>query len=458
MTSLPTLVERIERQRSLSNREGEATVPGGGDGVKILTVHDAKGMEFPVVVVPGISRRFNMKAAVGDGKVEFEQIDTDDGRPYAVGLKAPDPDDPFDMTTTVARESLKERRKAEERAEEKRVLYVACTRARDRLLLSGLHDLDGDTLTEIKSADPEEASSWRDWIQPHVLTEETLAALETTERVTTTFGDASFTVSLPTPPADWSEESDVPTPDVELSQTPSRPARRFRLSPTNLASLFDGWGTLRVDERTNTVYYEGEDDEDSAEGDGDDSPTDVPATVFGELVHRLCELRPPDDHVDDVIDQVLDAEDHDEPLTAADRERVLDHAERSMAYVDALHDEYDVEYTYDELRVTAEFDRGEVSGLIDHLVVTPDAYHVVDYKTNDIEVSEVAEKAEYYRTQMAAYAIALHQQDPERTVTTTLYFTTPDEAHRFEWTPAELDALKREFGVELTQAIDAVDT
>ena len=82
-----------------------------------------------------------------------------------------------------------------------------------------------------------------------------------------------------------------------------------------------------------------------------------------------------------------------------------------------------------------------MSGLIDHLVTTPDAYHIVDYKTNDITAAEVAAKADYYRTQMEAYAVALHQNEPEKTVAATLYFTTPDEPHRFEWTPSELAAL-----------------
>jgi ATP-dependent helicase/nuclease subunit A len=98
-----------------------------------------------------------------------------------------------------------------------------------------------------------------------------------------------------------------------------------------------------------------------------------------------------------------------------------------------------------------------VSGLIDHLVVTPEAYHVVDYKTNDITADELPEKAAYYRTQMEAYAVALHQNDPERTVTATLYFTTPDEPHRFEWAPSELATLAAETEAELLDRIDLLE-
>ena len=466
ITSLPTLVRRLERQQSLDDQEGEATVQGGGEGVQLLTVHDAKGMEFPVVVVPGISKRFNTRAAVGDGRVEFEEV----GDEHAIGLKAPDPDDPFEDKSTVAREALKEQRTAEERAEEKRVLYVACTRARDRLLLTGRHDLDGDTLTEIDGADSDDASSWRDWIQPALLDEETLAALETAPRTVGSVGTAEVTVSLPTDAVAWSSNDEPPSPRVELSPAPPRPDRRFVLSPTDLASLADGHGRLRLDERTNTVRYEhdeatAEPDKETAErvdpveadAGQDDASDALPATAFGELVHRLCELRPPDDRWDDVVAQTLVDEEVDRSLTDEEHDRVRDHAERAMAHVDALHADCEVEYTYDELSVTAEFDAGEVSGLIDHLVVTPQAYHVVDYKTNDITADELPEKAAYYRTQMEAYAVALHQNEPERTVTATLYFTTPDEPHRFEWTPAELATLTDEVEAEILGRVASLE-
>jgi ATP-dependent helicase/nuclease subunit A len=457
VTSLPALVRRLDRQRDGDQREGEATVQGGGDGVQLLTVHDAKGTEFPVVVVPGLSRRFNTKASVGSGRVEFERVPGagDDGADeYAVGLKAADPDDPFDDVDTVARAALRQRRSAEERAEEKRILYVACTRARDRLLLSGLHDLAGEDLASVADPTPEDASRWRDWVQPHVLTDETLAALEAEDATTTRLGDATVTVSLPTPAVDRGARQEPPTPTVERSPTPPRPSRRFRLSPTGVAALFDGQGSLRLDERTNTVFHESGDGEGEEEADADrhadaygsddeatgDRFESMSPTVFGEAVHRLCELRPPTDRRDDVVDQTLVDEGVDSDLTEADRATIHEHADRAIAFVDDLHADHEVTATYDELRVTAEFDDGEVSGFVDHLVATPEGYHIVDYKTNDLTAAGVPAKAKFYRWQLLAYAVALHQNDPDASVTATLYFTKPEEAHRFEWSSVDLEA------------------
>ena len=62
-----------------------------------------------------------------------------------------------------------------------------------------------------------------------------------------------------------------------------------------------------------------------------------------------------------------------------------------------------------------------------------------------MDAEGAAEKAEYYRTQMEAYAVALGQQDPDRAVTATLYFTTPGVAVTFEWSPEEVVALAEDF-------------
>jgi ATP-dependent helicase/nuclease subunit A len=214
-----------------------------------------------------------------------------------------------------------------------------------------------------------------------------------------------------------------------------------------------------VDERTNTVFYESEDDEsrgDTDDRDGETDPTRLPPTVFGEMVHRLCELRPPDERWNDVIEQVFEAEDTPGELTTADRERVVEHANRAIDFVDDRHAESDIIETYDELPVTAEFDTGEVSGVIDHLLVTPSQYHIIDYKTNDVEASEVGERADYYRAQMEPYAIALHQQDPARGVTAWLFFTTPGEARKFVWTPGELDALRTNVVEEIERNVGRI--
>jgi len=468
--SLTTLVNRIERRVELGGRESEADTTD--EGVQILTIHDSKGMEFPFVVVPEISREFKDDAALGGGKVEFERV----GDEHAVGMKAPSPDDPFELKDTIARETVRERRREEERAEEKRVLYVACTRARDHLLLCGTHELDSDaegsTITDIAEADPESASSWRDWVQPALLPDEVCSKLDSEITLSRSYGDGSYQVSLPTPRVQLEPETGEVDPTVELSPDPPERDITFRLSATDLAALLGGYGNLEVDEETRTAFVEKQEDspddrhgeDDMAEQDGESEAeldsesvtgeTGIDPRVFGEMVHRICELRPPESRWSNLMEQTLVDEDVDVELTSELQRRVSEHSQRGIAYVDEQASDAEVEQQYDELYVTAEFDRGEIAGYIDHLIVSDDAYHIIDYKTGAVTPEEIEEDAEYYQNQMKAYAVALHQQQTDRPVRVSLVFTDIDEAWEIEWNTAEIESMTENLESDLLTRID----
>jgi ATP-dependent helicase/nuclease subunit A len=461
--SLTTLVNRIEQRIDLGGRESEAET--SDDGVQILTIHDAKGMEFPFVAVPGLGRGFNDEAALGSGAVEFERV----GDHHAVGMKAPSLTDSFEMEDTIAREALRERRRREEHAEEKRVLYVACTRARDHLLLTGLHDLEDDdeaaSFTNLEEPDPDSPSSWRDWTQPELLPDEVCAELDDANHVQRPFGKGSYRVSVPTPEAELEQDTAQDDPPVTLSPTPALPESRFRLSATDLASLLGGCGEIQFDEETRTAYVEeikecpddrhGEkdlpDDEQrpDQEQTAGESDEEVTPRVFGEMVHRLCELRPSESQWADLMTQTLVDKDAEVELTTDLQQRVSQHARRGIEYVERQTASKPVEQQYDELYVTAEFERGEIAGYIDHLLITPDEYHIIDYKTGSVTSEEIDADAEYYANQMKAYAVALYQQETGREARASLVFTDIDEAWETSWTADEVEAIEESIHSDL---------
>ncbi|MCQ4334928.1 UvrD-helicase domain-containing protein [Natronomonas sp. F2-12] len=467
--SLTTLVDRIERRVELGGRESEAETTG--EGVQILTIHDSKGMEFPFVVVPELSRGFKDDASLGGGKVEFERV----GDEHAVGMKAPSPDDPFEMKDTIARETVRERRRQEERAEEKRVLYVACTRARDHLLLCGHHELADDaeelSLAAIADADPESASSWRDWVQPALLPDEVCSKLDSEITSTRSYGKGSYRVSLPTPRVELEPDSRDVDPTIELSPDPPERDITFRLSATDLAALLGGYGELEVDEETRTAFVEKAEDspddrhgEDDLAGQGSESDPDheqesttgeagIDPRVFGEMVHRICELRPPESRWLNLMEQTLVDEDATVELTDELQRRVSEHAQRGIEFVDEQTAKVEVDQQYDELYVTAEFDRGEIAGYIDHLIVSDEAYHIIDYKTGAVTPEAIEEDAEYYQNQMKAYAVALNQQQTDRPVRVSLVFTEIDEAWEIEWSTMEIESMTENLESDLLTRI-----
>ena len=60
---LEGFVRFLEEQADLATREGEAAIADeGGDAVLLMTIHAAKGLEFPVVVVADLGKKFNLRS------------------------------------------------------------------------------------------------------------------------------------------------------------------------------------------------------------------------------------------------------------------------------------------------------------------------------------------------------------------------------------------------------------
>ncbi|RJO67488.1 MAG: hypothetical protein C4523_09125 [Myxococcales bacterium] len=143
--------ERIETLRRIEAEEGESPVARGGEALRVMTLHQAKGLEFPIVVFPDLSHRpmSNRDRLVIAGRARY-------------GLKLAVAGEEDDYPTWDYLEA-KDRDRAEEEAEYKRLLYVGLTRARDYLILSGdvtrRDDRDGRD-----DGGDEKRRSWYDWI------------------------------------------------------------------------------------------------------------------------------------------------------------------------------------------------------------------------------------------------------------------------------------------------------
>ena len=110
---------------------GEAdTLDENADVVRIMSIHKSKGLEFPVVFVSGLSKRFNMQDA---NKSMIVDMDLGVAVDYVDSVRRI-------KNKTLRRTVLSAKMKEDNLAEELRVLYVALTRAREKLILTAVLD------------------------------------------------------------------------------------------------------------------------------------------------------------------------------------------------------------------------------------------------------------------------------------------------------------------------------
>ena len=133
---LEGFVRFVEGQEALGAKESDAvSEEEGGDAVRLLTIHAAKGLEFKVVVVADAGR---IRPPVSD------ILALSDGR---FGFKVAHPATGTRVGTASYRDVKGERERAE-RAERLRLYYVAMTRAMERLIVSGAVGAAGDAAEE----------------------------------------------------------------------------------------------------------------------------------------------------------------------------------------------------------------------------------------------------------------------------------------------------------------------
>lgn len=139
-----TFVSQLRRLME-QNKTPQTSTGGRGLGVQIMSIHKSKGLEFPVVVLAGLSRRFNRADEMAP--MLFHSV-------YGVGPKLLDPELRIEYPT-LARTAVQLKLDKEMKAEELRLLYVAMTRAREKLILvMSFQDAEKELLRLMPDAGP----------------------------------------------------------------------------------------------------------------------------------------------------------------------------------------------------------------------------------------------------------------------------------------------------------------
>ncbi len=403
---------------------------GPRDCVRVMTVHRAKGLEFPIVFLPLLGKKYN-ESSLRDPVL----ID----RNVGFGIKAYDASRHvvFPSPATI---ELKQSLKRAAIAEELRIFYVALTRAREHVeLIATGKPVDRDSLIAqwASHEGPLQADTvlqesklvslllavdaiahtqspgtihFQSWSPTHVA--ELLGDIKFSSRTTGHRSDSDLAL------IDRAIESIHWTyPDLPLTRIDSaRSVTSLKAAESLPANIIDD----RL-ARPRLVL----------------SRDHVSALDRGSATHTVLQFIRPDallseTHIASEIDRIIER-------------RWLDPALRSAVDVDALlwlgsldlhqlalkpgaelHREVPIYAAVapEECATSDPLDQVLRRGRIDAMIVTADGVHVIDYKTDRISAEATAERASFYAPQIRAYAEAVSRWIA-RPVSTHLIFLTP---------------------------------
>lgn len=413
----PTLTSFIEFLRILIDeepREGQAPVQLGGKAVNIMTIHAAKGLEFPVVILPGLHR-----APQGDREPFIDEE-------LGIGFSPRSPDKDYAKTVPSIVTVMKERAKAKTEAEKKRLFYVGATRARDRLILAGSREANGNR------------SNMLEWLYTHLGVPDDGSQCLPVELETYSEGITSrnaFHLSVEVFRClDDIKVEDTKAEEPVSAEMPEPPLHA--LNPQIIGNSYAvtelaNYARCSMRYRLENVFRIPNPKHDASSEEDSYDEADAPAwdgTEMGRAVHSVLSR----------IERQTDVEKVESLIRGVSEAAVREHVNNFLNSELGKTALASAETNRCEQQIHAELgEQHLLVGRLDRLFKdAAGQWQLIDYKTG--ETSDVA----VYHPQMELYAWLVHQRYPEQPeVTVNLFFTAENRCETLRFNRAELQEI-----------------
>lgn len=470
--SLREIIEYLREKREKYYREGLALPEKEGSNlVQLMTVHQSKGLEFPVVFVP------DCQCSVFNHNYVFPiLLDSELG----LGIKIKINYNNKSQQPTPVYQQLFERERVSEIAESLRVFYVAATRARDYLVLSG--SVKGD----LKYSSFEDGNSWLDWLA-YSFNLNLLEAAENDNRLSYKYGDyqgrlkvrvagdissanvkdrvveetaaGNATIDFNLPEIkEWDNEEEwhekfTGTGPIDILPTDKKPVISVTAYQAYLVSPRRYYLRYVKGFPEYTVKRDKTDKSSSFESEG------LTPAEKGTLIHRIWELSEEGRDLNIALDQALQEmrliTKKSSGLFAEILPLLTDYLNRGK---DTLLEGAILDKKYHERGFLLEFNDFRLVGKIDRMEeYTDGSARIIDLKTNNINKDEIDVKTEYYRPQLELYALAAYRIWGLSPVTCRIDYIIPGESREFIFDSQSLQGLEKkiiEVGNKMLSLID----
>ena len=423
--------------------EGRA---GDGGGVRLMSIHRSKGLEFPIVILADLDRAFSRQdfrapvlvhpdLGLGPQFVDLERR-----------IRYP----------TLARAAVQARLTRENLAEEQRILYVAMTRPKEKLILvdslyggeSRIQKLASRTALPVPPEAVAEAGTFGDWLLLCLLSRPEAACLRS-------FGDAEIETLYNGPDSPWQvfvhDAEDFGTPEAAVptaAEVPESAPASF--DATLLEYAYPYRRETALPAKVTATQLKGRVlDEEIAEHAARTPwirPLSQPKFRWnrgltpaerGTATHLLLQYL--DFSGEDPARQAAALTERNlltaEQASAVDLEGVRTFLASPLAEEIRRSPQVLREYPFTLLIPSGEpsGDTMLLQGVVDCCFETEDGFVVVDFKTDHVRSGpEARKRAERYRPQVQAYSNALERVLERPVIRRVLYFLGPGEAVEME--------------------------
>ncbi len=430
-------VRSLERAKA---RGDEFSAPKvGTEGVRLMTIHASKGLEFPVVFLANTMERMN---------TDWKRANVLVHRDCGVGMMRTEPER-FVRYTTLSREAAAVLLDKEQYAEELRLLYVAMTRAREKLVVTGICQNPGKLRAALRT------DGSPDWIGAVCRKKASLgcwllAACEAED-------GTAVPVKITEVPAEMQERKAKPECVQEKGASAADPEMK-RVISERVSFVYPYAGASELPAKMTATGYSGLVELAGAEAKKEQNiaPPDfmrrrggLTAAERGVAVHLAMQLLPQRKY--------SSAGDASGELDILERRGVFSARQRSVISPRAVKAFYDSElgekvlspenrgvrreFKFSVLapaeRFAGERGTGEsvlLQGVIDLFWENSDgSLEIADYKTDAVQPGEEALRAEGYRSQLGVYRYALSEMLGKPVKSAYVWFFRTETAVRLDF-------------------------
>ncbi|RMD48509.1 MAG: hypothetical protein D6830_06700 [Ignavibacteria bacterium] len=408
--SFATLYDFAEYFKAAVEKEKAEELPvvnPEGNAVQIMTIHQSKGLEFPVVFLYGTNDKYLLTGA------SAKQIEID--HQFGIITKVREEDNYFSNFVDTPVSSLfsyVNKRRTE--AEEKRLLYVALTRAEEELYISAKTQL------------PVKPNN--DCYLYQILKALNLIQLESVENPITLKGDLKCLDASD----NFNEYIKSINIEIPIITEIDLPQRLFNYEENGGKSFEGNVGRIK-DLPDNEIYsatkiavfnqcplkYDliynkgysklfnvlGKEFEIYDET-GEESSDEIPANITGTIIHKILELDAKGDSIKEIATEYISNLGLNVPDGTVDNiAKLINNYYSSDEYKQICQFE---EYK-NELEIYTRFGSNFLYGIIDKLIIDNEKLIIIDYKTDSLKFKSPEEKFNHYKNQLYFYAYLVNK-------------------------------------------------